>query len=1596
MGTRLKKWLSAFMMVCVLLSTIQIPFVSAADTWDDGLYSIDYRVYKDGTTEGSVMETYSVRRAVLEVKNGQTYIYTYLDNSDWTKSLQTDTSANGTKVYQDTERVIPDTKLATITSGSVPYDWNGRIDKFLVPDLSKKLNSYMHIKIPDGVLPFEYDNYYTVQYAFDLTSVLPLNTGLALNDAISQAKTRYDSTATGTTGGTFLKATRTGLNSAITFAQVIAANSSITPEQTAVTSYIVQAALKYYNDSEIKPVSRTGLTAKIGEAQTVFNTTAEGTLNGQYSTASRSALQTAITTAKAVEANNDASPQEVIDAEAALQAALTVYLASVITFSLSDGVYSIDFTALDSTKEKASSMDSYLFKAAKLTANQGSKKVSFTVKDSDIVTGFKVKVNDEWISSTVLSTDVSTNTRVIEFPVTDSDLTDYTYAQVHISTVAGGTAYEKDHDIYLKFDTASIAKYIADGTYSFNFTAMHATKEQTSSMNSYFNKPGQLTVQQGKRIVTAVINNHTTVPIFKVEQNGVLTDTSVISIDTVANTRTVQFEVQDLDTPVNAMVHISTMANGSPYEMDHNLRLKFDSNLGQPIASAILTGPLNVSYGAQFKLNYKLTGVTDSVYENVYQHQFTVAYDPSKLTFSKAASVLTTGKLTVTTTEAVPGTVQVTAQSAADLTTNSRFIDLTFTAKSVTESTYAVVYLNDVYAISRPDNSLSFPNIAHSVNILVPVTKDALNTFIATAEAAYNNAVEGAAIGEYPAGAKATLQAAIQSAQTVASSSAATQAQVNQALTALQTAYAAFQASAIKPINPDDLQNGIYKINFSVLQNGTTKTSVMDSYTKHPAKLTVADGKYKIELTLTNSDWIKQLQVEKNGVLTDVDIVTADTVVGTAVSNGLTYNVYERAVSFDVDNLSSALNAYTHIKIPDGILPFPYDNSYQVQFQFDKSSIVWFDTSTPVNPGTVLDTGSYTFNLTSSDDTEALNTYLTGSGTIKAQNQKHIVTITAKSGVTITKLQKLNADNTTEDIYPLTTTAAKQNGWVQVLATDSTASTTSYQFELDDMASTYIVNTFVTKDNASEVHTFKIAFANIQASTTTNPGTGGSSSGGSGGSGGTATPVTKKYSINYKILKYGTTQSSVMQSYVVTPGVLRVEGSQKYLSFTLKQSKEITDFKVEQDGSLSAVSVVSEDEEKNTRVVEFPFPDLSATVNGWVKIDWPAMNYFHEYDIQIQVDESSMKLLSDGSSTKGGSGGTSVTINGKELVNGDYNMDFSILEHNNISKKSFLNDYMLHPARLTIRGGSNLYVSFMTNQGNQITDFKLEKNGKLTAPIAISHLNPDDNTQVYQFEVEDLEKKLEAQVRLQDGTTHDIQVTFDTSTIQVREGQQPDNGEPGPGTVSLTDIQDHWAKANIEKAVDLGIVNGYGDATFRPNDEVSRAEFTIMISRALRLNGDPADLSYDDLDSIPLWVQPYLQQAVSAGIIGSYEDNTFRSDRQISRAEIAAIIARALKLTTEANAGLSFADADDIPNWAKIYVVAAANTGLINGRDNNLFAPQANATRAEAVTLIVSMLNHIQAQQALADAQKAAEASTDEAPAADQQDNTETAQTDAE
>lgn len=219
-------------------------------------------------------------------------------------------------------------------------------------------------------------------------------------------------------------------------------------------------------------------------------------------------------------------------------------------------------------------------------------------------------------------------------------------------------------------------------------------------------------------------------------------------------------------------------------------------------------------------------------------------------------------------------------------------------------------------------------------------------------------------------------------------------------------------------------------------------------------------------------------------------------------------------------------------------------------------------------------------------------------------------------------------------------------------------------------------------------------------------------------------------------------------------------------------------------------------------------------------------------------------------------------------------------------------------------------------------------------------------TDSIQVDLEEGDNTIELTVQAENGTKKTYTLTI------YREMPKPT--EP---VIAFTDIAGHWAEDYIMRAAAKGIVSGYPDGTFKPNNPVTRAEFTVMLAGALKLEGNGSALTFTDHDQIGGWAKQAVAQAVQAGIVVGFSDGSFRPNTQITRVEMAVMVARALQLELNANALPGFADDEAIPQWAKGAVEAIRKLGIVDGRGGNRFVPNETASRAEATVMLLRLLD---------------------------------------
>ncbi|SFR24152.1 MULTISPECIES: NEAT domain-containing protein [unclassified Paenibacillus] len=536
-------------------------------------------------------------------------------------------------------------------------------------------------------------------------------------------------------------------------------------------------------------------------------------------------------------------------------------------------------------------------------------------------------------------------------------------------------------------------------------------------------------------------------------------------------------------------------------------------------------------------------------------------------------------------------------------------------------------------------------------------------------------------------------------------------------------------------------------LNFTILKDKSEEVSVMDGYASKPAKLVQKGDKWYIQLTFNNSSWIPSFQTEQNG-----KFVEAATISEVSDAN-------QRTVEFEVSNLSNKLNAYTHVIVPGLELGgVPYDHWYHVQIKFDTSI-----TPDPSAPPTLAD-GTYSINFNALDATKdqasRMAQYLVSPGTLTVLKGQKEVSFTIKDSTTVTEFK------------------TEQNGTLtdaDIVSEDKTANTRVVKFKVANLDTVLNAQVHILMGTYSADHKIRLKFDQ--------PGTDNGS-----------TPVTSN--LDFTLLKDGSSEKSMMDGYTEKPGTLVERKGRKYVQFTLKKSKQIDGFKVEQNGVLTNTAVVSENQTANTRVIEFEVKEVPAKLNAWVSINWPELNYVETYNVDLQL----------GTATSPVDPGTPGTP-GKVLADGTYSIQFNAL-HATKDQKSAMAQYLLSPATLTVSKGK-YEASFTIKDSATVTEFKTEQNGTLTDADIVS-VDKKADTRVVKFKVADLDAIMNAQVHV--STTypggvyemdHKLRLQFDRSSIAVK-------GTDG-GTTPVTENGRYSIDFSVLKngSNEISVMDGY-------------------------------------------------------------------------------------------------------------------------------------------------------------------------------------------
>jgi parallel beta-helix repeat protein len=181
----------------------------------------------------------------------------------------------------------------------------------------------------------------------------------------------------------------------------------------------------------------------------------------------------------------------------------------------------------------------------------------------------------------------------------------------------------------------------------------------------------------------------------------------------------------------------------------------------------------------------------------------------------------------------------------------------------------------------------------------------------------------------------------------------------------------------------------------------------------------------------------------------------------------------------------------------------------------------------------------------------------------------------------------------------------------------------------------------------------------------------------------------------------------------------------------------------------------------------------------------------------------------------------------------------------------------------------------------------------------------------------------------------------------------------GGGTVPkpLTDIKGHWAEPFIRGLYDKGLISGFSDGTFKPDDKMTRAQFAAIVVKAFNPAPKREATKFSDVAN-DYWAKDVIQQAYRSQFMSGFEDKTFRPNDNVQRVQVVVSLVSGLGLGSSDTSVLRvYSDRNAIPDYAKDEVATATNKEIVvNYPQIKQLNPTKEASRAEVSAMIYQAL----------------------------------------
>ncbi len=189
--------------------------------------------------------------------------------------------------------------------------------------------------------------------------------------------------------------------------------------------------------------------------------------------------------------------------------------------------------------------------------------------------------------------------------------------------------------------------------------------------------------------------------------------------------------------------------------------------------------------------------------------------------------------------------------------------------------------------------------------------------------------------------------------------------------------------------------------------------------------------------------------------------------------------------------------------------------------------------------------------------------------------------------------------------------------------------------------------------------------------------------------------------------------------------------------------------------------------------------------------------------------------------------------------------------------------------------------------------------------------------------------------------------------LSAEEENNEDKDEEKP----FPDVIAHWGEEYIMKLKEKNVLGGYNDGTFGPNNFITRAELTkvALLTFEFEVNPRVEKAPFKDVP-VSAWFSTFVQQAKNDNIVGGFEDGSFKPNEQITRAAGLKILLEASKLDLkEADLKNNFPDVtEDL--WFARYTAFGKKEGIIGGYEDNTFRGANPITRAEVAKIAIKIV----------------------------------------